>query len=85
MYDTPILEAYGTLRELTLGNGNGGNGGGVGGGVGGGGVMGNHPLDNAKRPSVNDLATVFGPGGNTGCNLHAMPWSHAGNCSAISA
>jgi len=37
------------------------------------------PTNNAKRtPLVNDLATVFGPGGNVGCNVHAMPWSHAG-------
>jgi hypothetical protein len=58
MYQTPVLERYGTLRDLTaqfLG-------------------------DNAKRPSIDDLATVNGgnPGGNDGCNLHAQPWSHAG-------
>ena len=46
-------------------------------------AKGNHPLDNAKRPLVNDLATVFGPGGNVGCNTHAQPWSHAG-CPSIS-
>lgn len=37
-----------------------------------------HPTTNAKRPLVNDLATVFGPGGNTGCNTHAQWFSHAG-------
>jgi hypothetical protein len=42
-----------------------------------------HPLDNAKRPSVDDLATVYGQGGNGGCNLNAQPWSHAG-CPAVS-
>jgi hypothetical protein len=61
MYDTPMLERYGTLRELTAG----------------------HPLDNAKRPLVNDLATVYGPGDNVGCNIHAQPWSHAG-CPSVS-
>lgn len=64
MYDAPVLERYGTFRDLTAGDGSNGN----------------HPLDNAKRPDANDLATVYGPGGNTGCNLHAQPWSHAGNC-----
>ena len=43
-----------------------------------------HPTDNAKRTSVNDLATVYGPGGNIGCNLNAQPWSNAG-CPSISA
>lgn len=62
MYDTPVLERYGTLRDLTAQN---------------------YPPNSAKRPSVNDLATVFGPGGNDGCNLHAQPHSHAG-CPAIS-
>ncbi len=42
-----------------------------------------HPTDNAKRTLVNDLATVYGPGGNVGCNIHAQPWSHAG-CPSIS-
>jgi hypothetical protein len=57
MYDAPLLERYGTLRELTA-----------------------HSDDNAKRPSVNDIATVFGQGGNDGCNLHAQPSppTHAG-------
>lgn len=41
------------------------------------------PDDNAKRPSVNDLATVYGQGGNDGCNLNAQPWSHAG-CPSVS-
>lgn len=56
MYDAPVLERFGTFRELTAG----------------------HPSDNAKRTGPNDLATVFGPGGNIGCNPHAQPWSHAG-------
>lgn len=44
------------------------------------------PSGNAKRPSVNDLATVYGQGDNDGCNLHAQPSppTHAG-CPAISA
>jgi hypothetical protein len=42
-----------------------------------------HPLDNAKRTLVNDLATVYGPGDNVGCNTDAQPWSHAG-CPGIS-
>jgi hypothetical protein len=42
-----------------------------------------HPVGNAKRPLVNDLATVYGPGDNVGCNIHAQPWSHAG-CPSIS-
>lgn len=62
MYHAPVLEKYGTLREMTAQN---------------------YPPDSAKRPAVNDLATVFGPGGNVGCNLHAQPWSHAG-CPALS-
>lgn len=63
MYETPVLEHYGTLRELT----------------------GGWPEDNAKRPSVDDLATVYGQGGNDGCNLHAQPSppTHAG-CPGIS-
>lgn len=36
------------------------------------------PNNNAKRTLVNDLATVYGPGANVGCNPHATPWSHAG-------
>jgi hypothetical protein len=63
MYSAPVLEKFGTFRELTAQN---------------------YPPDSAKRPAVNDLATVFGPGGNIGCNLHAQPWSHAG-CPSISA
>ena len=61
MYDSPSLENYGTLRNLTA----------------------DHPPSNAKRPSINDLATVYGPGDNIGCNLHAQPGSSAG-CPAIS-
>jgi len=63
MYDTPMLETYGTFRELTAG----------------------WPPGNAKRPSVNDIATVFGQADNDGCNLHAQPSppTHAG-CPAIS-
>ncbi len=39
-----------------------------------------NPLDNAKRTLVNDLATVFGPGDNVGCNINAQPSppTHAG-------
>ena len=35
---------------------------------------------NAKRQLVNDLATVFGPGDNIGCNINAQPSppTHAG-------
>lgn len=63
MYSAPVLESYGTFRDLTA----------------------DWPDNNAKRPSVNDLATVFGQGGNDGCNLHAQPSppTHAG-CPAIS-
>jgi len=61
MYVAPVLEKYGTLRDLTAG----------------------HPAGNAKRPSVNDLAAVYGPGDNIGCNLNAQPWSSAG-CPSIS-
>jgi hypothetical protein len=56
MYHTPVLERYGTLRDLTA----------------------DPPDDNAKRPEVDDLAAVFGQGGNDGCNLDAQPHSHAG-------
>jgi hypothetical protein len=67
MYVAPVLEKYGTLRDLTEGKG------------------GTDHTINAKRyPLMNDLATVFGPGGNFGCNYHAQPWSHAG-CLAVSA
>jgi hypothetical protein len=62
MYVAPVLEKYGTLRDLTAGGGHGPT----------------IHTDNGKRPLVNDLATVYGPGGNVGCNIHAQPWSHAG-------
>jgi hypothetical protein len=50
MYHTPVLERYGTLRELT---------------------------SDAKRPELDDLATVFGQGENDGCNLDAEGGSSA--------
>jgi hypothetical protein len=63
MYAAPMLERYGTLRDLTAGDSD----------------------TNAKRPLVNDLATVFGPGENIGCNLNAQPSppTHAG-CPSVS-
>lgn len=54
MYHTPVLERYGTLRELTA-----------------------DPSDNAKRPDVNDLATVFAEDENDGCNPNAQPGASA--------